>query len=528
MELVLVQGSCAAGFNIIGSQCGPSVLNATFNGLQVGSVYYFTISNANGGTPGPFQVCLTTTSPPTLAGQDCMNAAILCTSNSFSQSTSNSGFGAQEVSTANSCWGFGGERQSKWFKFTVGCTGTLQFNINPVNSNDDYDWALWNITGDPGGCTTKGNAVACNWSGCKGATGLSSCINSEPGANSAGAGCGGTYASWVNTTAGNNTPITVTAGSTYALLVDNFTTSNSGFSLTFGGACGGGTAVLGPNAAFTYSIGTCGTYNFTKTCQTSNSTFLWQFGDGATSTLQNPSYTYSTFGNFVITLQVTDALGCVVTFSQTINIVATTLPTATSPQTFCSNTNPTVSNLTATGTNLQWYNVPTGGSVLAGTTALVSGTYYVSQTVSGCESGRVPVTVTITTTPLPTATSPQTFCSNTNPTVANLTATGTNLQWYNVPTGGSALAGTTALVSGTYYVSQTVSGCESGRAPVTVTITTTPLPTATSPQTFCSNTNPTVANLTATGANLQWYNVPTGRFSSCRNNSTCIRNLLCK
>src|SRR6185295_20068212 len=112
----------------------------------------------------------------------------------------------------------------------------------------------------------------------------------------------------------------------------------------------------------------------------------------------------------------------------------------------------------------------TGGSPLPGTTALVSGTYYVSQTVSGCESGRTPVTVTITTTALPTATSPQTFCSNTNPTVANLTATGTTLQWYNVSTGGSPLPGTTALISGTYYVSQTVSGCESGRTLVNVTI----------------------------------------------------------
>jgi hypothetical protein len=195
----------------------------------------------------------------------------------------------------------------------------------------------------------------------------------------------------------------------------------------------------------------------------------------------------------------------------TVTIATTPLPTATSPQTFCSNTNPTIANLTATGANLQWYNSSTGGSALAGTTALVPGTYYVSQTISGCESGRSPVTVTITaTTPLPTATSPQTFCSNTNPTIANLTATGANLQWYNSSTGGSALAGTTALVPGTYYVSQTISGCESGRSPVTVTIATTPLPTATSPQTFCSNTNPTIANLTATGANLQWYNSSTG------------------
>src|SRR6186997_1142537 len=175
VEIVLVQGNCTTGFTIVGSQCGTSPLNATFNGLQNGTTYYYTISNANNGTPGAFQTCITTTTPPTLAGQDCSNAAILCTSTQFSQPTSNAGFGNQEVTQANSCWINGGERQSKWFKFTAGCTGTLEFNINPINAGDDYDWALWNITSDPNNCTTKGNSIACNWSGCNDATGLSSC-----------------------------------------------------------------------------------------------------------------------------------------------------------------------------------------------------------------------------------------------------------------------------------------------------------------------------------------------------------------
>ena len=359
VELVLASGTCAGGFAIVGSQCGPSSLNAVFNGIQIGTVYYFTISNTNTGTPGPFQVCVTNTTPPPLAGQDCSNAAILCNSNSFSQPTSNAGFSMQEVNQANSCWVFGGERQSKWFKFTVGCTGTLEFNINPINSNDDYDWALWNITGDPNNCTTKGNAVACNWSGCDGSTGLSSCITSEPSSNKSGPGCGGGYAGWVNSTVGNSTPITVTAGNTYALLVDNFTISNSGFTLTFGGACGGGTALLGPRANFVYSVGTCGTYNFTKTCPTTNSTFLWQFGDGTTSTLQNPSHTYSTFGNIVVTLQVTDALGCVANFAQAINVVATAAPTVSTPVVYC--VGQVASPLTAAGSNLLWYTAAAGG-----------------------------------------------------------------------------------------------------------------------------------------------------------------------
>src|SRR5678809_725079 len=194
----------------------------------------------------------------------------------------------------------------------------------------------------------------------------------------------------------------------------------------------------------------------------------------------------------------------------TVSLSSTAAPTANSPQSFCANTNPTVANLTATGSNLQWYSAASGGAALSGATALTTATYYVSQTVSGCESARTPVTVSLSSTAAPTANSPQSFCANTNPTVANLTATGSNLQWYSAASGGAALSGATALTTATYYVSQTVSGCESARTPVTVSLSSTAAPTANSPQSFCANTNPTVANLTATGSNLQWYSAASG------------------
>ncbi len=63
-------------------------------------------------------------------------------------------------------------------------------------------------------------------------------------------------------------------------------------------------------------------------------------------------------------------------------------------------------------------------------------------------------------TSAPTGIASQTLCSGS--TVANLSATGTSIQWYSTSTGGTALASSTALVTGTtYYASQTVSGCES-------------------------------------------------------------------
>ncbi len=74
-----------------------------------------------------------------------------------------------------------------------------------------------------------------------------------------------------------------------------------------------------------------------------------------------------------------------VTVSITINDTAA--PTAITPQEFCDTA--TVSDLVATGTNIQWYDEAAGGSPLVGTTSLVDGeTYYATQTdaTTSCES----------------------------------------------------------------------------------------------------------------------------------------------
>ena len=87
------------------------------------------------------------------------------------------------------------------------------------------------------------------------------------------------------------------------------------------------------------------------------------------------------------------------------------------------------------------------------------------------------------TTPVPTATATQFFCVS--GTVANLSATGTGLLWYNNSTGGTALASATALATGNYYVSQTIGACESLRTPVSVTVSSIVTPSFTQVATVC-------------------------------------------
>lgn len=74
----------------------------------------------------------------------------------------------------------------------------------------------------------------------------------------------------------------------------------------------------------------------------------------------------------------------------------------------------------------------------------------------------------------PTGAANQTLCAGA--TLAQLSATGTAIQWYATPTGGAPLAANTVMVNNTtYYATQTVNGLEStNRLAVTITLNTAP------------------------------------------------------
>jgi 1,4-alpha-glucan branching enzyme len=204
----------------------------------------------------------------------------------------------------------------------------------------------------------------------------------------------------------------------------------------------------------------------------------------------------------------------------TLTVNSPQAPVVTTPITYCQNA--TATALTATGTNLKWYTTATGGTAttvapIPPTTTIGSTIYYVSQTVSTCESPRAAITVTITaTTPAPTVTTPVTYCQNA--IAVSLTATGTSLLWYTSASGGTGSTtaptpSTTTVGSTTYYVSQTQSCGESPRAAITVTVNAVPaLPTVTTPIAYCQNAIATT--LSATGTSLLWYNVASGGIGS--------------
>lgn len=210
-------------------------------------------------------------------------------------------------------------------------------------------------------------------------------------------------------------------------------------------------------------------------------------------------------------------------FGVTVSIVNTpSVPTANANQSFCKNEIATLNSIQISGQNIKWYDTMISASTLPNTTLLENNrTYYASQTI-GCESDRIPVLVHVYYTAMPTGNNNQLFCIDENATIANLNITGTNIQWYDSATNGSALNQTTLLQNQTYYATQTLNNCESQRFAVTVKIQDTQNPIATSPQLFCIQQKAKISDIIISGQNIKWFESPVSTISLSE--STLLEN----
>ncbi|MBN4051570.1 DUF1573 domain-containing protein, partial [bacterium AH-315-M05] len=178
-----------------------------------------------------------------------------------------------------------------------------------------------------------------------------------------------------------------------------------------------------------------------------------------------------------------------------------------------------VPGLTAAGIFLNWYSDTSltilefsGDTFATGQTVANTYTYYVTQTVSGCESPADTSVLTIMPTPLPPTAPNQTGCEGS--AIPDLTATGIDIKWYSDPgltnlvnTGNTYATGQTVAGVYIYYVTDSLPQCVSAATTVTLTINSMPAaPTA--PDTTICFGDPT-PDLTATGTNPQWYSDPT-------------------
>jgi len=198
-------------------------------------------------------------------------------------------------------------------------------------------------------------------------------------------------------------------------------------------------------------------------------------------------------------------------------------------QTFCVNDfvapDPTVADIMVTTTgNVAYFDTETSVAQLPATTSLVDGEdYWLSSTDSSGScivAVRTQVTVTLVTADDPTTSEANpTFCGSDNPTIADLSVDAPNAEtivWYDMATGGTELAISTALTDGTSYFA-TFSydgGCESANrlefTPTVIAVESASLQFTTLE--LCALDQPSVAQLreieNANGFDVQWYDQP--------------------
>ncbi|SOD96750.1 Ig-like domain-containing protein [Spirosoma fluviale] len=197
-------------------------------------------------------------------------------------------------------------------------------------------------------------------------------------------------------------------------------------------------------------------------------------------------------------------------------------PTFPTPKVYCEGqaSDPLIAN--AAGT-LNWFGLdststPSGTASRPETGASFIGirNYYVAQTQNGCISNVQTIPVQVKDTPERPATKDISFCQNYDALPLSATAaSGATLNWYGESSSGGTRTDNPPTVPNTvdktytFYVSQTLNGCESGlgtssgRAPITVRVKTTPGAPGVSPLGLCNNA-PT-QQLTASGTNIKWF-----------------------
>lgn len=170
--------------------------------------------------------------------QDCLGAIPICEPIYYEDQVAN-GMGnyPDEINNAISC--LADERNAIWYTFTVNETGNFGFILTANDPNDDYDWALYDITNaecadiryDPS------LLVSCNAAGQQGAD--RTCIGptgptGDSDYNIQGAGCHTNPPTMRNGLTPLNALVPVEKYNTYVLVVSNWSRSTNGYKIDFG------------------------------------------------------------------------------------------------------------------------------------------------------------------------------------------------------------------------------------------------------------------------------------------------------
>lgn len=233
-----------------------------------------------------------------------------------------------------------------------------------------------------------------------------------------------------------------------------------------------------PSANFTQTVNGL-TVSFTSITNTGTS-YVWEFGNGATSDEQNPVYTYPTGGNYTVVLTIFNDCGST-TVTKVINLALP--PTASftaSPSTGCGPLTVNFSSTSTNATGLQWSfpgGTPSTATVPNPVVVYTNPDTYTATLTATNAAGPNTATQTITVQTVPNTS----FSSSVNNAVVSFTNTTANATSYfwDFGDGTNSTAANpqhTYAADGTYQVVlSALNACGTSTFTQTVTIVTPPV-----------------------------------------------------
>jgi PKD repeat protein len=254
----------------------------------------------------------------------------------------------------------------------------------------------------------------------------------------------------------------------------------------------GAQAQYAPVASFTSDVSSGVaplTVNFTDNSTNTPTSWSWDFGDGNTSTVQNPSNIYTSAGTFTVTLTVSNDSGSDYTTSVITVTSAGSVPIANFTPDVTTGTVPLTVNFTDNSTNSPtiwaWDFGDGNTSTLQSpsNTFIKTGTFNVTLTATNASGSSTPYTSTITVTPagsVPVANFTPDVTSGTVPLIVNFTDNSTNspTSWaWDFGDGNTSTLqnpSNTFTKKGAFNVTLTATNANGSSTPYSATITVMP------------------------------------------------------
>lgn len=306
-SITVITGNCGS-FSTLA--CDNPIQGTLLFNVPAGTRVWFYVTALT--TNGKAEVCIQSFHKVVYSGSDCSTATKICDKLRLSiKDGANFNSGGMLAGCFSNP-----PPHTLWLQFTVGTSGSLEF-IGIPSGPQAYFWALWDVSN---GCSASSiTSVACNSVYSSGQTfgmndTVTSCLNSSFCPS-----------------------VSVIAGNTYALMIDDTSLSHQGFDLVWGG-----TFEMAPTSDFTLSDNLICSNDSVILSYSGNASlnalFNWNYGGANPQPLSNESYTlnFPGPGSYLITLQVAET-GCASSLSSQ-QVVVSPIPSANagSDVSFCS------------------------------------------------------------------------------------------------------------------------------------------------------------------------------------------------